>query len=158
MAAHNKAIDLALDVLPDGTREEVLGLWIENTEEAKFRPTLSSDHKHRNVADILTAVTDGIKGMGEAPTAAFPPKTGHRGPDPHQRGICQLERPQAAGRSPHSSPSNAHPAHRLRSRRWMTLKTGGHFPSDDAGTKLIRSPLGNITSEVGVAYEGGARS
>ena len=47
----NKAIYLALGVLPDGTRD-ILGLWIENTEGAKFWMKVFNDLKTRGVADI----------------------------------------------------------------------------------------------------------
>jgi len=66
----NKAIYLALGVLPDGTRD-ILGLWIENTEGAKFWLKVFNDLKTRGVADILIAVTDGLKGIGEALGAVF---------------------------------------------------------------------------------------
>ena len=70
----NKAIYLALAVLPDGHRE-VLGLWIENTEGAKFWLKVFNDLKTRGVGDILIAVTDGLKGIGEALGAVFPATT-----------------------------------------------------------------------------------
>jgi len=70
----NKAIYLALGVLPDGTRD-ILGLWIENTEGAKFWLKVFNDLKTRGVADILIAVTDGLKGIGEALGAVFPATT-----------------------------------------------------------------------------------
>jgi putative transposase len=70
----NKAIYLALAILPDGTRD-ILGLWIENTEGAKFWMKVFNDLKTRGVADILIAVTDGLKGMPEALTAVFPATT-----------------------------------------------------------------------------------
>jgi putative transposase len=70
----NKAIYLALGVLPDGTRD-ILGLWIENTEGAKFWLKVFNDLKTRGVADILIAVTDGLKGIGEALAAVFPATT-----------------------------------------------------------------------------------
>ena len=70
----NKAIYLALGVLPDGTRD-ILGLWIENTEGAKFWMKVFNDLKTRGVADILIAVTDGLKGMPEALGAVFPATT-----------------------------------------------------------------------------------
>ena len=66
----NKAIYLALGVLPDGHRE-VLGLWIESTEGAKFWLKVFNDLKTRGVGDILIAVTDGLKGIGEALGAVF---------------------------------------------------------------------------------------
>jgi putative transposase len=70
----NKAIYLALGVLPDGTRD-ILGLWIEGTEGAKFWLKVFNDLKTRGVADILIAVTDGLKGMAEALAASFPATT-----------------------------------------------------------------------------------
>jgi transposase-like protein len=70
----NKAIYLALGVLPNGTRD-ILGLWIENTEGAKFWLKVFNDLKTRGVNDILIAVTDGLKGIGEALAAVFPATT-----------------------------------------------------------------------------------
>ena len=70
----NKAIYLALGVLSDGTRD-ILGLWIEGTEGAKFWMKVFNDLKTRGVGDILIAVTDGLKGMPEALGAVFPATT-----------------------------------------------------------------------------------
>jgi transposase-like protein len=70
----NKAIYLALAVLPDGTRD-ILGLWVENTEGAKFWMKVFNDLKTRGVEDVLIAVTDGLKGMPEALEAVFPKTT-----------------------------------------------------------------------------------
>ncbi len=70
----SKAIYLALAVLPDGHRE-ILGLWIEQTEGAKFWMKVFSDLKTRGCQDILIAVTDGLKGMSEALAAVFPQTT-----------------------------------------------------------------------------------
>jgi transposase-like protein len=70
----NKAIYLALGVLPDGSRD-ILGLWIEDTEGAKFWMKVFNDLKTRGVNDILIAVTDGLKGMPEALGAVFPATT-----------------------------------------------------------------------------------
>jgi putative transposase len=67
----NKAVYIALGLLPDGTRE-VLGLWIEHTEGAKFWLRVMNELKARGVQDILIAVTDGLKGFPEAITAVFP--------------------------------------------------------------------------------------
>jgi len=55
----SKAIYLALAVLPDGSRD-ILGLWIEQTEGAKFWMKVFSDLKTRGCQDILIAVTDGL--------------------------------------------------------------------------------------------------
>jgi putative transposase len=70
----NKAVYLALGVQPDGTRD-ILGLWIESTEGAKFWMKVFNDLKTRAVADILIAVTDGLKGMGEALGVVYPATT-----------------------------------------------------------------------------------
>jgi putative transposase len=70
----SKAIYLALAVLPDGTRD-ILGLWIEQTEGAKFWMKVFSDLKTRGCQDILIAVTDGLKGMSEALAAVYPQTT-----------------------------------------------------------------------------------
>jgi putative transposase len=70
----NKAVYVALGILADGTRD-ILGLWIEGTEGAKFWLKVFNELKTRGVADILIAVTDGLKGMPEALAAAFPATT-----------------------------------------------------------------------------------
>jgi transposase-like protein len=70
----NKAVYLALGVQSDGTRD-ILGLWIENTEGAKFWMKVFNDLNARGVADILIAVTDGLKGMGEALGVVYPATT-----------------------------------------------------------------------------------
>lgn len=67
----NKAVHVALGVRPDGTKE-VLGLWIEQTEGAKFWLRVMSELKNRGVEDVLIAVVDGLKGFPEAITAVFP--------------------------------------------------------------------------------------
>ncbi|MEN5342660.1 IS256 family transposase [Achromobacter mucicolens] len=70
----NKAVYLALAVLPDGTRD-ILGLWIEQTEGAKFWMKVFNELKTRGTQDILIAVTDGLKGMERALNAVFPATT-----------------------------------------------------------------------------------
>jgi putative transposase len=67
----NKAIYVALGVRPDGTKE-VLGLWIEQIEGAKFWLRVMNELRDRGVQDILIAVVDGLKGFPEAIAAAFP--------------------------------------------------------------------------------------
>jgi transposase-like protein len=70
----NKAVYLALGVLPDGTRD-VLGIWIEQTEGAKFWLKVFNELRSRGVGDILIAVVDGLKGLAEAIETAFPQTT-----------------------------------------------------------------------------------
>jgi putative transposase len=67
----NKAVYVALGVRPDGTKD-VLGLWIEQTEGAKFWLRVMNELKERGVQDILIAVVDGLKGFPEAIAAVFP--------------------------------------------------------------------------------------
>ena len=201
----NKAIYLALGVLPDGTRD-ILGLWIENTEGAKFWMKVFNDMKTRGVNDILIAVTDGLKGIGEALGAVFPATT-------LQTCIVHLIRNSldyaswkdrkllAAALRPVYTAASAEaaadalgefeqgqwgrkyptvtaawrrawdrvipffafpPAVRrvvyttnaiesIHSQLRKIIKTRGHFPSDDAASKLIWLALRNITADWGRA-------
>jgi transposase-like protein len=70
----SKAVYLALAVLPDGSRD-VLGIWIEQTEGAKFWLKVFNELRSRGVDDILIAVVDGLKGLGDAIETAFPRTT-----------------------------------------------------------------------------------
>ena len=197
----NKAIYLALGILPDGTRD-ILGLWIENTEGAKFWMKVFNDLKTRGVADILIAVTDGLKGIGEALGAVFPATT-------LQTCIVHLIRNSldyaswkdrkllAAALRPVYTAASAEAAEQalnefetgawgqryptvtaawrrawdrvipffafppevrrvvyttnaiesVHSRLRKIIKTRGHFPSDDAASKLIWLALRNITAD-----------
>ena len=67
----NKAVHVALGVRPDGAKE-VLGLWIEQTEGAKFWLRVVNELRDRGVQDILIAVVDGLRGFPEAIAAVFP--------------------------------------------------------------------------------------
>ena len=67
----NKAVYVALGVRPEGAKE-ILGLWIEQTEGAKFWLRVMNELKNRGVEDVLIAVVDGLKGFPEAITAVFP--------------------------------------------------------------------------------------
>ena len=71
-AVSNKAVFVALAVLPDGTRD-VLGLWFQANEGAKFWAKVLSDLRNRGVQDILIAVVDGLK-----PPAAYAAPPGPR--------------------------------------------------------------------------------
>ena len=201
----NKAIYLALGVLPDGTRD-ILGLWIEGTEGAKFWLKVFNDLKTRGVADVLIAVTDGLKGIGEALAAVFPATTLqtcivhlirnsldfaswkdrkalaaalkpiYTAPsaeaaaaelDAFERGAWGAKFPTvvAAWRRAWDRviPFFAFPPEvrrviyttnaieSIHARLRKIIKTRGHFPSDDAATKLIWLALRNITADWGRA-------
>jgi putative transposase len=70
----NKAVHIALGVRADGAKE-VLGMWLEQNEGAKFWLRVMNELKNRGVEDILIAVVDGLKGFPEAINAAFPETT-----------------------------------------------------------------------------------
>ena len=201
----NKAIYLALGVLPDGTRD-ILGLWIEGTEGAKFWMKVFNDLKTRGVADILIAVTDGLKGMPEALGAVFPATTlqtcvvhlirnsldyaswkerkllasalrpiytaataeaAEAALDSFERGPWGQKFPTVVaswrGAWSHVIPFFAFPPEVRRviyttnaiesvnARLRKIIKTRGHFPSDDAASKLIWLALRNITADWGRA-------
>jgi putative transposase len=67
----NQAIHIALGVRYDG-RKEVLGLWVEQNEGAKFWLRVMNELRLRGLNDILIAVVDGLKGFPDAITAVFP--------------------------------------------------------------------------------------
>lgn len=201
----NKAVYLALGVLADGTRE-IMGLWIENTEGAKFWLRVFNELKTRGVEDILIAVTDGLKGMEQALGAVFPATT-------LQTCIVHLirnslsyagwkdRRALAAALRPLYTATDAQAAHEalqdfaqgswgqkypmvvsawqgvwsqvipffvfppaIRKVIYTTnaiesvnaqlrkiIKTRGHFPNDDAATKLLWLAIRNITVKWGMA-------
>jgi transposase-like protein len=196
----NKAVYLALGVLRDGTRE-ILGLWIEQTEGAKFWMKVFSDLKSRGCQDILIAVTDGLKGMSEALAAVYPATTlqtcivhllrnslefanwKQRKPlamalreiytapsaDAAMTALDAFERGPWGTRFPtvvaswrrawaHVIPFFAFPPEirrviyttnaleSLNARVRKIIKTRGHFPNDDAATKLIWLALRNISA------------
>jgi putative transposase len=201
----NKAIYLALGVLPDGTRD-ILGLWIEGTEGAKFWMKVFNDLKTRGVNDILIAVTDGLKGMPEALGAVFPATTLQTcivhlirnsldyaswkdrkllaaairpiytavNAEAAQAELDAFEQGPWGKKFPtvvaswrrawsHVIPFFAFPPQIRRviyttnaiesvnARLRKIIKTRGHFPSDDAATKLIWLALRNITADWGRA-------
>lgn len=67
----NKAVYLALGIRADGVKE-VLGLWIEQTEGAKFWLKVFNELKNRGLDDILIAVVDGLRGFPDAIEAVYP--------------------------------------------------------------------------------------
>ena len=67
----NKAVYVALALTAEGDKE-VLGLWIEQTEGAKFWLKVMNELKNRGVQDLLIAIVDGLKGFPEAIAAVFP--------------------------------------------------------------------------------------
>lgn len=67
----NKAVYLAIGVTMDGIKD-VLGMWVAETEGAKFWLQVVTELKNRGVKDIFIACVDGLKGFPEAIEAVFP--------------------------------------------------------------------------------------
>ena len=67
----NKAVYLAIGVRCSG-HKEVLGLWIEQTEGAKFWLKVMTELRNRGTQEVLIAVVDGLKGFPEAIETVFP--------------------------------------------------------------------------------------
>jgi putative transposase len=70
----NKAVHIALGVRADGAKE-ILGLWIEQNEGAKFWLRVMNELRNRGLEDVLIAVVDGLKGFPDAILAVFPEAT-----------------------------------------------------------------------------------
>ena len=67
----NKAVYLAIGYTCSGYKQ-ILGMWIEQTEGAKFWLSVMNDLKARGLEDILIAVVDGLSGFPDAIEAAYP--------------------------------------------------------------------------------------
>jgi len=70
-AVQNKSVYLALGINREGEKE-ILGLWMAETEGAKFWLSVMTDLKNRGLQDIFIACTDGLKGFPEAIEAVYP--------------------------------------------------------------------------------------
>jgi putative transposase len=201
----SKSVYLALGILPDGSRD-ILGLWIEGTEGAKFWMKVFNDIKTRGCNDILIAVTDGLKGMQEALETVFPATTlqtciVHLIRNSLDYASWKDRKPLAAAIKPIYKAVSAEVAlaaldafeqgewgkrfptvvaswrrawdkvipffafppevrrviyttnaiESVNARLRKIIKTRGHFPSDDAASKLIWLALRNITADWGRA-------
>jgi len=67
----NRAVYMAVGVEPDG-HKDVLGMWIQSTEGAKFWLSILHELRQRGVEDILVLCADGLTGLPQAVEAAFP--------------------------------------------------------------------------------------
>jgi len=67
----NKSVYLAVGVGLDGGKE-VLGMWIQRTEGAKFWGAILTELRNRGVGDILVLCADGLTGLPDAVQAVFP--------------------------------------------------------------------------------------
>ena len=67
----NKAAYLAIGVGMDGLKD-VLGIWIEKNEGAKFWLSVFTELRNRGLHDVLIACVDGLKGLPEAIESVYP--------------------------------------------------------------------------------------
>lgn len=67
----NKSLYLVVGVDDEGQRE-VLGMWLQKTEGAKFWLAILNELRHRGVEDILFLCADGLTGLPDAVEASFP--------------------------------------------------------------------------------------
>jgi putative transposase len=70
----NKAAHIAVGVDLDGIKH-VLGIWVENTEGAKFWAGVCAELRNRGVRDVLIVCCDGLTGLAEAIEATWPKST-----------------------------------------------------------------------------------
>jgi transposase-like protein len=196
-----KAVYLALGVRKDGTRA-ILGLWIEQTEGARFWLRVMNDLHVRGVQDILIAVVDGLKGFPEVINTVFPQAQvqtcvvhllrnslayvgykDYKAVAAELKSIYKAENADVALQrlevfetgpwgqkySPIAKlwrrqwqaviPFMTYPAavrrmiyttnalESVHSRLRKIIKTRGHFPNDEAATKLLYLALRNITAK-----------
>ncbi|MDO9312077.1 MAG: IS256 family transposase [Nitrosomonas sp.] len=73
-AVRTKAVYLAIGINMQG-KKEVLGLWVSQTEGAKFWLGVVTELKNRGIQDIFIACVDGLKGFPEAIEAVYPQAT-----------------------------------------------------------------------------------
>jgi putative transposase len=73
-SVQRRALYIAMGVTLDGDRD-VLGIWFQETEGAKFWMQILNDLKQRGVRDILICCVDGLTGFPEAIEAIFPKTT-----------------------------------------------------------------------------------
>ena len=70
-SVQNKSVYLALGVNCEGEKE-LLGLWLAQTEGAKFWLSVMNELKNRGLEDIFIACVDGLKGFPDAIEAVYP--------------------------------------------------------------------------------------
>ena len=103
----NKAVYLAIGVRCSA-HQEVLGLWIEQSEGAKFWMCVMNELRARGLADIGIAVVDGLKGFPEAITAVYPDTVVQTcscisSATPSRTGVVERPRAPGAGAQTHLS-------------------------------------------------------
>ena len=67
----NKAVYICLGYTMEGYKD-ILGIWVDESEGAKFWLSICNDLKNRGVKEILIACMDGLKGLPQAIKTVFP--------------------------------------------------------------------------------------
>jgi putative transposase len=204
-AVRNRACYVAICVNLDGERD-VLGLWFQATEGAKFWLAVLSELKQRGVQDVLICCIDGLTGFPEAIEAVFPQtwvqtcivhlirQSLRFVPDKHRRKVAQDLKPiytasdaDAAAEALASFESAWGERYPMIGKSWReaweqvipflafppevrrlvyttntiealhrqirkTIKTRGHFPTEDAARKLIYLAIVNAQQSWRHAY------
>jgi transposase-like protein len=204
-AVRRKACYVVMGVNLDGERD-VLGLWIQQTEGAKFWMSVLTELKQRGVQDVLIACVDGLRGFPEAIEAVFPQtwvqtcivhlirNSLRFVPDKHRRHVAKALKPiyTAASADDAADALNAFDhewgeRYPMITRTWResweqvipflafpadvrrivyttntiealhrqvrkTIKTRGHFPTEDAARKLIYLSIINAQRSWRKAY------
>jgi putative transposase len=204
-AVRNRACYVAIGVNLDGERD-VLGLWFQATEGAKFWLAVLSELKQRGVQDVLICCIDGLTGFPEAIEAVFPQtwvqtcivhlirQSLRFVPDKHRRKVAQDLKPiytasdaDAAAEALASFESAWGERYPMIGKSWReaweqvipflafppevrrlvyttntiealhrqirkTIKTRGHFPTEDAARKLIYLAIVNAQQSWRHAY------
>ena len=124
-SVRTRACYLAIGVTVEGERE-VLGIWWQETEGAKFWLAVLNDLHHRGVEDVLVCCVDGLTGFPEAIEAVFP-KAWVQACIVHRSATaCATSPTRTARRSPPtSSPSTAPSTPRRPNTRWAPSTSSG---------------------------------
>jgi len=195
-AVRNKACYVAIGVNLDGERD-VLGLWFQSSEGAKFWLQVLNELKQRGVRDVLICCVDGLKGFPEAIEAVFPDawvqtcivhlirQSLRFVPDKHRRQVANDLKPiytavdaDAAAEALHAFEASWGERYPMIGKTWRetweyvipflafpaevrrvvyttntiealhrqirkTIKTRGHFPTEEAARKLIYLAITN---------------
>jgi hypothetical protein len=114
-SVQRQACYIALAISMTGERE-VLGLWFQENEGAKFWMQVLSELKHRGVREILITCVDGLKGVPRGDRGGVPAHGAadvHRAPGPHLTEICPPPRLRQGRQRPpadlHSNRCRARP-------------------------------------------------
>ena len=161
----NKAVYLAIGMRCSG-HKDILGLWIEQTERAKFWLRVMNELRSRGLNDVLIAGVDGLKGSPEAIKPIYQADN----VEAAEQALSEFEQGEWGQLFPTVAQSwrrhweqvipffafapevrkmiyTTNAIERLHSQVRKSIRNKGHFPSDEAATKLIWLALRYITAK-----------